>query len=110
MSGFQVGYASVNVNPTLGIGVFGYYVPRFASGYLDDLEASALALQLEDKQVVLISIDHCGLDKESCTAFRNHICEKTGVSVDHIFISSTHTHTGPQLIFGSADPLEQKYI
>ena len=35
MAQFQVGYASVNINPPLGIGIQGYYVPRFAKGFLD---------------------------------------------------------------------------
>ena len=44
MSNFQVGYAQVNINPPLGIGIEGYFIPRFAKGFLDDLQASALAL------------------------------------------------------------------
>ena len=97
MSGLKIGYASVNVNPTLGIGVFGYYVPRFASGYLDDLEASALALQLGEKQVLLISIDHCGLSAVLVDRYRNAIEKATGVKAGDIFLTATHTHTGPFL-------------
>ena len=57
MNAFQVGYANVNINPPLGIGMAGYYIPRYAKGFLDDLEASALALSLEGKTVLLISVD-----------------------------------------------------
>ena len=32
MSNLKVGYAKVNINPPLGIGIRGYYVPRFAKG------------------------------------------------------------------------------
>ena len=44
MNTLQAGYARVNINPMLGIGVRGYYIPRFAKGFLDDLQASAIAL------------------------------------------------------------------
>ena len=109
MNTLHAGFARVNVTPEMGIFVRGYFKPRYADGVLDDLEINALALACGDSKALLLSIDHCGLDKDTCTAFRQHICEKTGVSVENIFISSTHTHTGPQLIFGSEDPLEQKY-
>ena len=39
---FQAGYAEVNINPNLGCFVYGYYIDRFAEGFLDDLMASAL--------------------------------------------------------------------
>ena len=38
MNEFKAGYASININPPLGIGIYGYYVPRFAKGFLDDLD------------------------------------------------------------------------
>ena len=55
MSQFQVGYASVNINPPLGIGIQGYYVPRFAKGFLDDLEAHGIVLSLGQTKVAMIS-------------------------------------------------------
>ena len=51
MSNFKVGFASVNVTPPLGIGVSGYYVPRFAKGVLDELEVQALVLVKGDKKI-----------------------------------------------------------
>ena len=63
---FKVGYSSININPDLGIAINGYYIPRFAKGFLDDLTASALALSLGETKSLLISIDNLGLDKEQC--------------------------------------------
>ena len=95
MKGFQAGYAQVNINPPLGIGVCGYYVPRFAKGFLDDLEASALALSCEDKQIVLISVDNCQIDTEIIKRYRTAIEQATGILKEHVIITATHTHTGP---------------
>ena len=39
MNTLKVGYAGVNINPPLGCGVYGYFIPRFAKGFLDELEA-----------------------------------------------------------------------
>lgn len=57
MSIFSLGYAQVNINPPLGIDISGYYVPRFAKGYLDELQAGALALSHGDTTILLISMD-----------------------------------------------------
>ena len=54
MKDFQVGYARVNINPPLGSALFGYYVKRLARGYLDDLEAFAIALCKNDKKFLII--------------------------------------------------------
>ena len=54
MSDFKVGYARVNINPMLGIAIEGYYVPRFAKGFLDDLESSCIALESGGVRILLI--------------------------------------------------------
>lgn len=110
MNTLQAGFARVNVTPPLGIFVRGYYKPRYAEGVLDDLEINALALACENSKVLLLSIDHCGLDKETCTVYRQHISDVTGVPINCIFLSSTHTHTGPQLVYTSTEPLEKEYF
>lgn len=81
----------------LGIGVASYYVPRFASCILDDLEASALALSCGDTRVVLISVDCIGIDSDQGKDFRKAIEQETSIPWDQIFLSATHTHTGPLL-------------
>ena len=95
MSVFQVGYAEVNINPPLGIGIAGYYVPRFAKGFLDDLKALALALSLDGTDILLLSVDNEGITKPLADKFRTAIAEKSGIAFENIFLSVTHTHTGP---------------
>ena len=93
MSKFQVGYAKVNINPMLGIGMIGYYIPRFAKGFLDDLEARALALSLGDTKVLLISLDQCYTEAKLASRIREAVADATGVSPENIFLSCTHSHT-----------------
>jgi len=95
MSVFQVGYAEVNINPPLGIGVAGYYVPRFAKGFLDDLKACALALSLDGTDILLISVDNEGITKPLADQFRAAIEKSSGVPARNVFLSTSHTHTGP---------------
>ena len=97
MSDFRAGYAKVNINPMLGIAIEGYYVPRFARGILDDLEAGALALECGDTRILLISADVCGIETELSRRYRQAIEAATGVPRENVFLSATHTHTGPAL-------------
>ena len=97
MSIFKVGFARVNINPMLGIAIEGYYVPRFARGILDDLESSALALALGERRILMISVDCCGIEAKLSRHYREAIAAATGVAWEDIFLSATHTHTGPAL-------------
>lgn len=98
MSTFKVGYAAVNINPPLGIGVSGYYVPRFAKGILDDLEVAALVLTLGEKKIALLSVDACGVDECLVEDYTKAIEKATGIPKENVFLSATHTHTGGLLV------------
>ena len=112
MAKFQAGYASVNINPPLGIGIAGYFVPRFAKGFLDDLTASALVLSMGRKKIALVSVDHCGLNKDFIKEYTTLINKATGIPKDTIMIACSHTHTGPLVVENFwADPAPiKKYI
>ena len=108
MNKLNVGFAKVNINPPLGIDIAGYYVPRFAKGFLDDLEVNTMVLSCDDKKIALISADLCGIITEFGEEVRTKIAENTEISFESIFISATHTHTGPKInvdgrVWGSAD-------
>ena len=109
MNTLQAGFSRVDVTPMLGIGMAGYYVPRFADGILDPLQINALALSCGDTKAVLMSIDHCGIVKEVLNPMIDHICDATGLPREAVYIHSTHTHTGPFLNYAPADPLEIEY-
>ena len=110
MNKLKVGYAKVNINPPLGIGVSGYYVPRFAKGFLDDLEAHALALNCGEDTVLMISVDTCLLYSDLVPGYLDGISKATGLSVKKIFMSATHTHTGPLLMNNNRFAVDKEKI
>ncbi len=97
MSNLKAGFARVNINPPMGIFVSGYFKDRFADGILDDLEANALAISLGDTAQLLINVDIAGIKQEISAEYRERISKVTSVPTDNIFISCTHTHTGPEV-------------
>ena len=103
-------FARVNTNPMLGIGVAGYYVPRYASSILDDLEAGALALSLGSETVLLVSVDISGIERALSERFRREMALAAGIPEDHIFLTATHTHTGPMLRVTGSFPVDERLI
>ena len=97
MNCLKVGFAAVNANPPLGIPVAGYYVPRYAQGFLDDIMVKTLVLECSEKKIALISVDNCSIKAELSKPWMEEIEAVTGISKDAIFLSATHTHTGPQI-------------
>ena len=91
----KVGFARVNITPELGIPIIGYYIPRYAKGILDELEASVLALELGNTRALLISVDNEGIRGAQSLGYRKAVAQATGVPVEHVFLHATHTHTGP---------------
>ena len=96
MNNLKVGYSKVNVTPPLGIGISGYYIPRYAKGVLDELEIITLALSCNGKDIALISVPFCGIAKLT-ERYLESIEKATGINRANIFMSATHTHTNALL-------------
>jgi len=95
MEKLKVGYGSVVINPEMGAPIFGYYVPRYVKGYLDDLTVSVLAVNCNDTTVLMISVDNLGIEQHVIDGIAKEIAATTGITASNVYISATHTHTGP---------------
>ena len=82
MNNLKAGYARENINPPMGIPVHGYFVPRYADGILDDLEAIALALKVGEVTTLMICIDNGGMLQGLNLKYRESVSKKTGVPVE----------------------------
>ena len=92
---FQAGAAALDITPFLGGGIIGNYGnPPEAKNIHDPLMAKALVLDDGDKRLALIIVDNLGLHAQICQLAKERIMQETGISVDHILIASTHTHSG----------------
>ena len=110
MNTLKAGFARVDATPMLGIPVRGYYQKRFAEGVLDPLQVNALALSCGDSAAVLLCMDACGINRENAAILSDSITAATGLPREAIFISATHTHTGPEISATSDNPLVPEYF
>lgn len=107
--GLKVGFARVDITPPLGYPIAGYFNARYADGILDNLYADAIAVSCGETKGVLISADLLGIIAKDAKTYREKIAEENGIPQEAIYLSCTHTHTGPQThsqVFGD---LEEKW-
>lgn len=110
MNTLQAGFARLDVTPMTGIPIHGYYQKRYAEGVLDPLYVNALALACGDKKAVMLTMDACGIAQIHDDVLRGFVAEETGLPLDAIYLSSTHTHTGPEIDSNSQNPLVAEYF
>ena len=110
MANFKAGFAKANINPPLGIDISGYYIPRYAKGFLNDLDVNALALESGDVKFLILAVDTLGIGSFHVEKITEGIEKACGVPKDNIFVCATHTHTGPYLVPSELWNEEQKTL
>ena len=98
MNHLSVGFARANITPMMGIGIVGYFVPRFAEGVLDELYVNALALRAGADTAVLLTLDNCGISRDVAMDFAASVSKAAGIPEEAVILHCTHTHTAPPLI------------
>lgn len=64
---------------------------------IDDIFVRAVAFDDGKNKAVILCAELCGLIKENCDDFRKTISDFTNVPAEGVFITCTHTHTGPDV-------------
>ncbi|GEP42643.1 neutral/alkaline non-lysosomal ceramidase N-terminal domain-containing protein [Brevifollis gellanilyticus] len=98
---FRVGAAQVEITPKNGTPMAGYYAFRAVGGVLDPIFSKAIVVEQDGTHAAMVVIDLSGTTKPIVEAARKAVQEQCGIEGDHVMISATHTHTGPQLARGS---------
>lgn len=95
MNNLKVGFSTVNVTPSLGHYIAGYFIPRYAKGILDELVVNTLVLECGEQKIALISVPTSSIPKDISDPWAEKVEAVTGIPRKNIFLSATHTHTGP---------------
>ncbi len=91
----KTGFSKKCITPPMGYPIVGYYEERLTSGVISDLYARAAAFDDGKTRAVVITVDVCYLIKETCDQIRALVAEACGVDENAVFITASHTHTGP---------------
>ena len=107
----KVGFAQADITPRLGVQLCGYgpYRNRAAQAILAPLAARAMALTDGRRRAILVNLELCGTPHDQAARIRAAVAARTGCPPEQVFVTATHTHSGPSLGgmigWGVADPM-----
>lgn len=93
---FRAGAAAVDITPTnLPIRTAGSLTLTVVSKVHDPLHSRAIVLDDGSLQLVIAVVDSCMIGREDLDEAKAAAARVTGIPVERMLISSTHTHSAP---------------
>ncbi len=94
-AGLQAGAATSNISPWLGVSMSGHMEDRKATHIHDELRARCMVLADGKKKLAIAVCDNCLVAREVFDEAKQLAQQKTGIPVENMLMSATHTHYGP---------------
>jgi len=111
---FRAGARVVDITPpTLPVLVNGGMTTRSATKIVDRLHARALVLDDGTTRVAIVVVDSCMVPRDLLDRSKKRASAATGIPIERMLISSTHTHSAPAAIgcLGTeADPAYVEFL
>jgi len=104
----KCGFYKQDITPRLGCRIAGYPAERLAEGILDPLYVRCTAFR-ESGTAIFLCFDLLGIPQQENRKIREYVAEYVGCEVKDVFVSCTHTHTGPNLSMVYY-PIETQYL
>jgi hypothetical protein len=98
VSYLRVGSSSAHVNPSEGMFIAGDKQNRKFTSVHDSLFAKAVVVDDGNLVIALVTIDCIGLLYPDVLRIRKEATALTGIPESRIIVSSTHTHSGPDVV------------
>ncbi len=96
----QAGTSIRDITPVKPSFLVGFpHIKRISKGVHDPLLASALCLRSATAEVMLIALDILFIDPLTAKGLRRRVAGETGIPQESIFISCSHTHSGPHTAY-----------
>ncbi len=110
---FQAGVAKVNITPWLGLSIVGYMNDRKVEAIHDEIHVRALVLDDGTNALAFAVIDSCAVTRKIMDDAKVRAHAATGVPVEHMMFSATHTHSAPCTFIGfqsKSDPAYDAFL
>ncbi|MFM7328839.1 MAG: neutral/alkaline non-lysosomal ceramidase N-terminal domain-containing protein [Bacteroidota bacterium] len=95
---YTAGASAAPVNPPVGSFIAGDRQDRHFTGIHDSLFVKAVVVSDGKEKIAIVTVDCIGLLKPEMDRIRQRVAGETEFSPDHIVISSTHSHSGPDVV------------
>ena len=110
MGTFMAGTATTNITPALGVALSGGFYPRPAEDVIDELHAKAIVMADGSNTIAVVVCDLIAMTRDRMDSIKERAEKMSGVSASNVFISCTHTHSGPSPCWVLAVPPEDEYM
>src|SRR5260370_13379450 len=111
---FRAGAAAIDVTPEkFPVIVNGMFTERVATRALDKLQDRGLVLDDGTTKIAICVVDSCMMPREFLDKAKEMAAKPTGIPVENMCISATHTHSAPAVMgcLGSdADPVYPAFL
>jgi hypothetical protein len=91
----RAGAATSNITPPLGVSINGGMSDRLAEHIHDELHARCLVLDNGQTKLAIVACDSCMLPQSILNQAKHLAHGHTGIPMDQMLISATHTHSAP---------------
>src|SRR5215213_3591432 len=106
----KAGVAFVDITAPIPFRMHGYFYERLSTGIKDPLYARAIVLQQGKESAAFVFCDLVGIPYAETAPARKKASEATGIPVEHIAVTGTHTHTGPQFFMSLNDYWHERAV
>ena len=96
----QVGFGRADITPQESVQLHGYFNAerRWSKAVLDPLYATCVAFTDGDGNTLLLfHLDICVPNGTKLPFIRKAVADAAGISIDHVMLAATHTHSGPKI-------------
>ncbi len=106
----RAGAAQKTITPPVGVSLAGYFHDRVAATVRDELSAKCVVFESDGQRVAFVACDLISVHSEITDSARSLIEKETGIRSDHVMVSATHTHTGPEVRPGRVVPVHADWL
>lgn len=119
MSKILIGWAEESIVPDKKVSLQGQFFERISEYVESQISVTAMAVQTEEDEMILMSLDVEGLDYSMLQLAREKFVKlTTEVDPNKLMVAATHTHTSLRLVspkpgagrFGTAAAILQEYM
>ena len=109
----KAGVAKVDITPPVGVYLAGGLRKRIAESVGTPLYAKALVLDNGETQIGFLALDLLVIEKETIASAGELIKAQTGMNIENIMVSASHTHSGPYTstnIFDGEEGIDEEWF
>src|SRR5262245_63546160 len=107
---FRAGAAALDITPTnLPIRTAGNLTLTVVTNIHDSLHTRALVLDDGSTRLVIAVVDSCMISREDLDQAKAAASRETGIPVENMLVSATHTHTAPAIYGRHGNDSEPAY-